>query len=208
MSNDIKTGNTNAVAGLCEPDGEELASRFRRGDERAFEGLVRSFQSRIFNLAYRILNNFDDADEATQEIFVKAHRSIDDFEGRCKFGTWLYTVGVNVCRNRLRQTKRRAEFEVRSLDNIDAPGSLQMEASTSARDCPDRQLERVELMTLVEKCIAELPVEFAEVIVMRDVQGMSYEEVAIALDCSLGTVKSRLSRARQAVKEKLRPNLG
>ncbi|MEI6808835.1 MAG: sigma-70 family RNA polymerase sigma factor [bacterium] len=208
MSKDMKTRNTGVGEALGEPDGEEFAGRFRKGDERAFDGLVRSFQSRIFNLAFRILNSYEDADEATQEIFVKAHRSIGDFEGRCKFGTWLYTVGVNVCRNRLRQSKRRAAFEVRSLDNVDVPGGLPVEASTPVRDCPDGQLERVEMMKLVEKCIAELPAEFAEVIVMRDLQGMSYEEVAAGLDCSLGTVKSRLSRARQAVKEKLRPHLG
>lgn len=204
----MKDGVVVAGTGAVDPDGEEFARRFRAGDDKAFDGLVRAYQSRMYNLAFRILHSHEDADEATQEVFVQAYKAIGDFEGRCKFGTWLYTVAVNICRNRLRQTKRRAQFEVHSLDAPSDVSAPPPEAVTSKQDGPPARLERAELMKLVEKCIASLPAEFAEVVVMRDMQGMSYEEVAVAVGCSLGTVKSRIARGREAVKEKLRPYLG
>ena len=207
MSNPMKQADAVVADGTNGPDGEEYARRFRIGDAQAFDGVVRTFQLRIFNLAYRILNNHEDAEEVTQEIFVKAHKSIGEFQGRCKFGTWLHAVAVNVCRNRLRQTKRRTVFEMCSFDGAEDPGQLPVEPATSREEAPAAQLERAELMKLVQKCISELPVDFSAVLVMRDVQGMSYEEVAEALGCSLGTVKSRLARGRQAVKEKLGPHL-
>lgn len=207
MSNRMKQEGVDTGKGPDGADGEELARRFRNGDGQAFGGLVGAYQSRIFNLAYRILNNYEDADELTQEIFVKVHGAIKDFEGRCKFGTWLHTIAVNMCRNRVRQTRRRTMFEVCSFDGPENAGGVPIESSTSTQDCPPAQLERAETLKLVERCIAELPVEFATVIVMRDVQGMSYEDVAASVGCSLGTVKSRIARARLAVKEKLRPHL-
>jgi RNA polymerase sigma-70 factor, ECF subfamily len=205
MSNPVKQEVVRAKTDAQASDDEELARRFRCGESAAFDGLLHAYQSRIFNLAYRILNSFEDAEETTQEIFVKVHSSIDRFEGRCKFGTWLYAVAVNMCRNRLRQIRRRSSVEVRSLD---VPGDGKpLEASTSDAESAPAQMERAEMLKLVERCISELPVEFSSVVVLRDVQGMSYEEVAVALGCSLGTVKSRLARARHAVQEKLRPHL-
>ena len=205
MSNPVKQDVVRAKTDTPAPDGEELARRFRSGEGAAFDGLLQVYQSRIFNLAYRILNSFEDAEETTQEIFVKVHSSIDRFEGRCKFGTWLYAVAVNMCRNRLRQIRRRSSMEVQSLDD---PGEgTPVEASTTDAESAPAQMERAEMLKLVERCISELPVDFSSVVVLRDVQGMSYEEVAATLGCSLGTVKSRLARARHAVQEKLRPHL-
>ncbi|MEI6971758.1 MAG: sigma-70 family RNA polymerase sigma factor [bacterium] len=207
MSNEIEQQVAVEGAVPVEPDGEEFARRFKNGEDGAFDGLVRAFQSRMYNLAYRLLHSHEDADEATQEIFVKVHGAIGDFEGRSKFTTWLYAVGLNICRNKLRQTKRRALFEVRSLDDPPESGPPPPEASTPRRESPPAQMERAELMRLVHDSIAELPAEFAEAVILRDLQGMSYEDVAVAIGCSIGTVKSRIARGREAVKERLRPHL-
>lgn len=204
----VKEQDNKPAVVAVEADGEDLARRFKDGDDRAFDGLVRAYQSRMFNLAYRMLNSREDAEEATQEIFVKVHGAIGDFRGDSKFTTWLYAVAVNVCRNRLRSVKRRAMFEVRSGDGYENQEGVLVEAVTKAADGPQGRLESAEMMRLVEKTIAALPAEFSSVMVMRDIQGMSYEEIAAAVGCSLGTVKSRLSRSREIVKEKLRPHLG
>jgi RNA polymerase sigma-70 factor (ECF subfamily) len=184
----------------------ELAQRFRGGDERAFDELVLMFQGQIFGLAYRLLNNNrEDADDAAQEIFVKVYRSISKFRGDAGFSTWLYTIAVNTCRSRMRKTKRRSSFEVRIADR---PGTEDDDypepVAVDHGSLPDKVLQMKELRRNVARVVADLPGDFATVMVMRDLQDMSYEEISVALGCSMGTVKSRICRARVMAREKLK----
>ncbi len=188
-----------------EMSGEELAQRFRQGDQRAFDELVKCYQARIFNLAYRMLNQREEAADLTQEIFIKLHRSLDRFRGESSFTTWLYAIAFNMGRNKLRSFRRRP---ARNAISIDAPletedGAVTPELADPGRS-PREQVERDEVRRELEGCLAELPPEFAAALVLRDLQQLSYEEIAAALRCSLGTVKSRIARGRLMVMEKLK----
>ena len=193
---------------LSKAEINALAARFKSGDADAFDQLVLTFQRPIFNLAYRMLNSYEDASDMTQEIFVKVHRSISRFRGESSFSTWLYTVAANTCRNQIRTMVRRRSVEVTVADRPDSDESdFREPVATDKALTPDRHLERRDMVQNVEKILAGIPPDFAMVLVMKDMQDMQYEEIAAALNCSMGTVKSRLSRARIMVKDKLTPLL-
>ena len=181
-----------------------LVQQAQAGDMAAFDELVMMFRVPMFNLAYRMVNNREDADELTQEIFLKLYKSIGRFEGRSKFSTWLYAVAANTCRSGLRKLKRISSMEVVRLDDDREgyEGAGKYDPPDSG-DLPSTALEREEVKTKITELITELPEDFRMVIVMRDIQGMAYEEMAEALSCSVGTIKSRLSRGRARLKEKL-----
>lgn len=205
MSNQIAEQNSRTHADADVPDIEQLARRFKDGDMGAFDELVGACESRVFNLAYRIVNNYDDATELTQDVFVKVYRSIGKFRGNSRFTTWLYSITANSCLNRLRRKKRISFFEARSLDDTgeDESRKTPILQAVDPNPNPSETHRRTEFTKLVENSIAGLPADFRTVIVMRDLQGMAYEEISVALSCSLGTVKSRLSRARNMTKDKL-----
>jgi RNA polymerase sigma-70 factor (ECF subfamily) len=175
------------------------------GETGAFEELMRIFERPVFNLAYRMVNHRGEAADLTQDIFVKLYRSLPMFRGESRFSTWLYALAANMCRSRLRKLRRISSVEAFSLDE-----SREGEAGRPAtepvdpRDPPAAEIEREELRRQIEASVAELPRGFRIVLVMRDMQGMAYEEIAAALRCSMGTVKSRLARARIRLQEKLR----
>ena len=183
---------------------DAILTRIKNGDDQAFDELVTLFHRPIFNLAYRMLNNnYEDANDAAQDIFIRVHKSLDKFRGDSKFSTWLYTLASNVCRNRIRKNVRIRSHESQSLDatyeDSDTARDTAVDPGTSAAE----QSEAGDIRQTVETVIATLPEEFREVIVMRDLQHMSYDEIANATDTSMGTVKSRLSRARKLAKDKL-----
>jgi RNA polymerase sigma-70 factor (ECF subfamily) len=203
MSNPVEAEQAAGPA-VEAADIEDLARRFQNGDVRAFDDLVLACQSRMFNLAYRMLNNYDDAAELTQDIFVKVYKSIGKFSGRSKFSTWLYALALNTGRNRIRRNRRISRFEAFSMDDTPSVEDDERGYQAAATDRgPDSNASANETMTLVQMSIAELPGDFRAVAVMRDMQGMSYEEIAEAVGCSLGTVKSRISRARAMVRARL-----
>ncbi len=216
MSNRVDNGSqpcANDRARVRKADDvEALALRFRAGDETAFDELVRRMQHPVFNLAYRMLNDYEEASDAAQEIFVKVYRSIRRFRGASRFSTWLFAIAINVCRSRLRWTQRRHAVEIREVDP--PQGGNNEPADPADRDpvaSPDQCVQRAELAMAVQQAIATLPPDFAAVIVLRDIQDTSYEEIARRLGCGLGTVKSRLFRARAMLKERLQrrlPELG
>jgi RNA polymerase sigma-70 factor (ECF subfamily) len=181
-----------------------LVESARRGDETAFARLVRLFEGPLFNLAFRMTNNREDASDLTQEIFVKLHRSLGKFRGEARFSTWLYALAANHCRSGLRRLRRIGFFEARSLDagfgTADAPAPVE---PADPGDAPSRMLERREMEERIGAVVAQLPGELKAALILRDMQGLSYEDVAAALGCSIGTVKSRLWRARFRVKEAL-----
>ncbi len=181
-----------------------LVVRAQSGEMAAFDELVTIFQSRMFNLAYRMVNSREDAADLTQEIFVKMYRSIHKFGGRSKFSTWLYAVAANCCRSGLRRLRRVSDREVVRLD-----ATAENDAGRRYRELPDpaesvpETMGRGEVKARIEAMIAELPEDARMVMVLRDLQGMTYEGIAEALQCSIGTVKSRLSRARLKLKDRL-----
>jgi RNA polymerase sigma-70 factor (ECF subfamily) len=183
----------------------ELVQKFKDGDERAFDELVLMFHGQIFGFAYRLLNRYEDAEDAAQEIFVKVYRSIGRFRGDAGFSTWLYAIAVNTCRSRMRKTKRRLSFEVRMADRPGAGDDDMAEpVAVDQGALPDKSLEMKELSRDVARVVADLPADFATVMVMRDIQDMTYDEISAALGCSMGTVKSRLCRARVMARDKLK----
>ena len=183
---------------------EELVTRFRAGDEAAFDQIVVQQQRRIFNLAYRMLNNYDDASEVTQEVFVKVYRAFDWFRGDSAFSTWIYSVAVNMIRNRRRKRTRISRFEFTySRDPQEDAEHAFVPEPVDKSATPSERIEQREIQDLVEGFLADLPTEFAEVVVMKDMQNMRYQDISDVLNCAMGTVKSRLSRGRAMLKEKL-----
>jgi RNA polymerase sigma-70 factor, ECF subfamily len=174
-------------------DAPEFLDRLRAGDARAFEELVASHQHRVFGVALRMLGGAAEAEEVAQEAFLRAHRSLGEFRGDAKLSTWLYTIVSRLCLNRLASGDRRAvrHGEDALLRVADEGGG------------PEVHAERGELEGALHRAIAELPEERRVVIILRDLEGLSYEEIAVALGLELGTVRSRLHRARMDLKDKL-----
>lgn len=174
-------------------DSPGFLERLRTGDARAFEELVVSHQHRVFGVALRMLNNGAEAEEIAQETFLRAHGSLAEFRGDAKLSTWLYAIVSRLCLNRLASADRRV---VRSGDE------MLLRVADAGRG-PDANAERGELEAALHRAIADLPEERRVVVVLRDLEGMAYEEIARALDLELGTVRSRLHRARMDLKEKM-----
>ena len=174
-------------------DAPGFLERLRAGDARAFEELVASHQHRVFGVALRMLGSAAEAEEMAQEAFVRAHRSLAEFRGEAKLSTWLYAIVSRLCLNRLASGDRRA---VRHGEEV-------LLRVADPRGGPDAGAERGELEAALHRAIAELPEERRVVVVLRDLEGLSYEEIASALGLELGTVRSRLHRARTDLKEKL-----
>jgi RNA polymerase sigma-70 factor (ECF subfamily) len=174
-------------------DEAQLVDRLRRGDPRAFEELVIAYQHRVFGVALRMLGSRAEAEEAAQEVFLRAHRAIGDFRGDAKLSTWLYAIASRLCMNRLASGERRLLRE----------GEETLARIPSGHASPADELERSERDAALHRAIAELSDERRMVVVLRDLEGLSYEEIASALDLELGTVRSRLHRARMDLKEKL-----
>lgn len=177
---------------------EALVKQCCRGDKEAFAALVERYQDKIYNLTYRLVSNTEDASDLTQEVFYRALLRIKSFRGEASFATWLYRIATNVCYDELRSRKKQ---QVISLDNS-FPDDPPLELPDGGAGPAEIYMRRIVFQRLQE-VIATLPIEQRTAIVLRDIQGLSYEEIAQALQCSLGTVKSRLSRARQALRDKL-----
>jgi RNA polymerase sigma-70 factor (ECF subfamily) len=190
-------------------DDVALARACCNGDLAAFEILVERHQKMMINVAFRMTGVYEDACDIVQEAFIAAWRKIGDFRGDARFSTWLTAIVINLSRNRLQQTQQRNKREAYSL-NAPLPGSdgKQMpDHASEARSVLD-QLEEAEMRRFLALCVEALTPEFREVLVLRDMQEMSYEDVGGALNLREGTVKSRLFRARDAVKECLKKAVG
>jgi len=174
-------------------DDAQVVDRLRRGDPRAFEELVIAHQHRVFGVAFRMLGRRAEAEELAQEVFLRVHRAIADFRGDAKLSTWLYAIASRLCLNRLASSERRLARE----------GEETLARIPSSHASPADELERSERDAALHRAIAELSDERRMVVVLRDLEGLSYEEIAAALGLELGTVRSRLHRARLDLKEKL-----
>lgn len=187
----------------------EFVLTCQKGNTDAFEVLVERHQKKMLNIAFRMTGNYDEACDITQEAFLSAYKSIKKFKAEAKFSTWLYRIVVNYSKNRLKQLHGIAKREGVSLDDsgeIKTEGIWNQSLVNDAN--PGIQMERCERETQVQKCISSLDEEYREVLVLRDIQGFSYEEIRDILKIPDGTVKSRLSRARNALKDCLTKVIG
>jgi len=191
------------VYGLMYIPEKDLIEKAQKMDVQAFEQLVEKYQKKVFNIAFSMLNNMDDASDISQEVFIKAFKSIKHFKQNSSFSTWLYRITVNTCLDELR--KRKNKSNVFSIDQV-----IHLESGEVTRQLeddrptPDSMVENNELRALVRDSISQLSDELKEVIILRDINGLSYDDIADMLDCPLGTVKSRINRARNALKEILK----
>nr|PZN40989.1 MAG: RNA polymerase subunit sigma-24 [Bacillota bacterium] len=179
----------------------KLVERARQGDVDAFEALIVQYERKVYNLAYRLTGNPEDASDLAQEAFVRVYQSLGDFRGDSSFATWLYRIVANACRDELRrrQRQRTVSLEV-TVENED--GEMVRQYADEGEG-PDQALERVELQRLVRETLATLDEDHRQILILRDFQDLSYQDIAELLNLSLGTVKSRINRARNALKEKL-----
>ncbi|HHW44029.1 MAG TPA: sigma-70 family RNA polymerase sigma factor [Desulfotomaculum sp.] len=181
------------------PGEQELIDRARNGDLDAFTDLVCRYEKKVFTAAYRIMGNYSDACDLAQEVFIRVYQALPRFRGDCSFITWLYRITANLCRDELRRQGRQKKNSLDEMLASSAGKSLPVDQCPS----PCESLERREFQEIVQGCLNELPEEYRLVLIMREIQGLSYDEIAATLDISLGTVKSRLSRARQAFRQKI-----
>lgn len=182
----------------------ELVRRVQRGDSAAFDVLVRKYQHRIVALIGRYIADWSECQDVAQDTFIRAYRAIGSFRGDAQFYTWLHRIAVNTAKNHLVAHNRRPP-----TDDVDAGDAEQYDAGTRLRDhdTPERELMRQELERTVMKAVDALPEELRTAITLREVDGLSYEEIAQKMDCPIGTVRSRIFRAREAIDAELRPLL-
>ena len=184
----------------------QLVTRAQRGDKHAFELLVEKYQRKLARLLSRFIRDPAEVEDVTQEAFIKAYRALPAFRGDSAFYTWLYRIGINPAKNYLMAMGRRAPTST-EIEAEDAEG---FEEGEQLRDIntPESLLLSNEIANTVNATIEQLPEELRTAIQMREIEGMSYEDIAKAMDCPIGTVRSRIFRAREAIAEQLRPLLG
>ncbi|MDS1030747.1 sigma-70 family RNA polymerase sigma factor [Bacillota bacterium LX-D] len=182
-----------------ELDESKLIELSKSGNAEAFEELALKYEKQVYTIAYRFMGNYEDACDLAQETFIKAFKSIRGFRGDASFKTWIFHIVTNVCRDELRKRKKR------QVISLDAPlFTEEGELSRQAEDwtySPERIYEGKEGQEIVQKMLDSLAPEYREVLIMRELQSFSYDEIAKKLNCTLGTVKSRLNRARKAMKD-------
>jgi RNA polymerase sigma-70 factor (ECF subfamily) len=188
---------------------QEIVLRCQKGEIDAFGALVEKYQKKMLNIAYRMIGDYQEACEVTQEAFLSAYRAIKKFRGEASFSTWMTGILLNQARNRLKQLKTRSRYEERSLnDPVETEEGPILREPSSGEISVVEQMERKDVQSAVQECIQSLDPEYREVVVLRDIQEFSYEEIRAILNIPDGTVKSRLFRAREILKERLKKRIG
>lgn len=188
----------------------KFVERLRQRDERAFNELVRLYERRVYGLVFRMLGRRDEAEDTTQEVFVQVFKAIDQFRGDAKLSTWVYRIAVNLCKNRTKYLSRRHADEQDDVAAVAERVPLNQAKGVTASDVsrPDDLYAGHEVERIVQRCIAKVEPEFREVLVLRDVEDLSYEEIAQITSLPEGTVKSRIHRARAQLKALVEEALG
>ncbi|NQD37351.1 RNA polymerase sigma factor RpoE [Permianibacter sp. IMCC34836] len=180
----------------------ELVARVQRGDKRAFDLLVRKYQQRIMALISRYIRNRSEIADVAQEAFIKAYRALPNFRGDSQFYTWLYRIAINSAKNYLAAQSRRPQTA--NVDGLE-PEQLADLAGQTDNASPERLLLTAELKRVIDEAIADLPEELRTALLLREFDGLSYEEIAEVMECPIGTVRSRIFRARDAVDRRVAP---
>lgn len=183
---------------------QELVRRVQAGDQTAFNLLVLKYQHRVLKLVGRFVNDAAEAEDVAQEAFLKAYRALASFRGDSAFYTWLYRIAINTAKNALVSQRRRpVDFDL----DLQDPDQYDRQARLKEADTPEGVLLTDEIRAVVEEAMEQLPEDLRTAIVLRELEGLSYEEIAEAMDCPVGTVRSRIFRAREAIDKKLKPLL-
>lgn len=187
-------------------DDGALVTEYIAGQTRAFDAIVERYQSRLLNFIYRTVGDRERSEDLVQEVFIRVHRHLARFDQSKKFSTWIYTIASNLAKNELRNRSRNpiVLFQTMTAGWEDEERPLEFEDPTSR---PDDLFRKRHVRTLVEQTVAQLPLHHREVFVLRELEGRSYEEIAEITHCNLGTVKSRLNRARSSFAEIIEPAL-
>lgn len=185
---------------------QKLVERAQRGDKRAFDLLVSKYQRKLARLLSRFIRDAAEVEDVTQEAFIKAYRALPSFRGDSAFYTWLYRIGINTAKNYLVAMGRRTPTST----DVDAEEAEGFEGGEQLRDLntPENELMSRQVADNVNQTLAELPEELRTAITLREIEGLSYEDIANIMNCPIGTVRSRIFRAREAIAVKLRPLLG
>lgn len=184
---------------------QRLVERVQRGDKQAFGLLVSKYQRKLMRLLSRLIRDSSEVEDVAQETFIKAYRALPSFRGDSAFYTWLYRIGINTAKNYLVSQGRRAPTST----GFDSEEAESFEEGDQLRDIntPERMLQSKQIGETVEAAIQALPEELRTAIVLRELEGLSYEEIAGIMDCPIGTVRSRIFRAREAIADRLKPML-
>ena len=178
-----------------------LVKRAQQGDKSAFDLLVRKYQHRIAAVVSRFIRDYGECQDVVQDSFIKAYKSLNSFRGDSQFYTWMYRIAVNTAKNHLASRKRRPGADVELEDAEFIEGGIYVQNN----DTPEHELLREELAQVVSKVLAQLPDEIRQAITLREMEGLSYEEIAEVMNSPVGTVRSRIFRAREAIDARLRP---
>jgi RNA polymerase sigma-70 factor (ECF subfamily) len=190
---------------MTEPRADsELVSRAQEGDKRAFDLLVLKYQQKVAGLISRYIRDPSEVMDVSQEAFIKAYRALPGFRGESAFYTWLYRIAINTVKNYMVAQGRRPPG-----DDVEAEVAEQMDVGGRLREIgtPENELLSEEIANTVQQALDELPDDLRTAIMLRELDGLSYEEIATAMDCPIGTVRSRIFRAREAIDKRLRPLL-
>ncbi|QBC45784.1 RNA polymerase sigma factor RpoE [Iodobacter fluviatilis] len=184
---------------------QELVVRAQAGDKRAFELLVVKYQRRVARLLSRLIRDQNEIEDVSQESFIKAYRALPSFRGESAFYTWLYRIAINTAKNHLSTLGRRpqllADYEDEEGESLDAAAQI------PDYHTPETELSNRQIVSTVNAVVDELPSELRTAITLREMEGLSYEDIAAVMNCPIGTVRSRIFRAREAIADKLRPLL-
>jgi RNA polymerase sigma-70 factor (ECF subfamily) len=189
---------------IPDDNDQQLVQRVQKGDKAAFDLLVRKYQHRVLKLVGRFVNDSAEAEDVAQEAFLKAYRALPAFRGDSAFYTWLYRIAIKTAKNALVANRRRpVEFDL----DLQDPDQHDRQSMLKDSDTPEGVLLTDEIREVVERALEQLPEDLRTAIVLRELEGLSYEEIAEAMDCPVGTVRSRIFRAREAIDKKLKPLL-
>ncbi len=183
---------------------KEIIERVKNGDKKAYDLLVLKYQQRVINLISRFVKNYADALDISQETFIKAYKALPNFRGESAFYTWLYRIAVNTAKNHLTVQSRKitkSDYDVAEIEQIE--GNMTLTEQTT----PENLLIKDELQETILNTIENLPEDLKSAIMLREIEGLSYEEIAAVMECPVGTVRSRIFRARETIDNKIKPLL-
>ena len=180
---------------------EQLVVKVQRGDKRSFDLLVLKYQHKVLALVRRFVKDHAEAEDVAQEAFIKAYRAINSFRGDSAFYTWLYRIAVNTAKNALEARKRRPSSDV----DIDEVGDSGFSEQLRTDENPETLLAGQDLQRVIDEALAALPDDLRRALMLREFDGMAYEDIAQVMDCPIGTVRSRIFRAREAIDKSVRP---